>query len=277
MLEAMAEFQVTVLGNHYPLVRTETAEFIEIEQGSSTPLGGDMQTPFLVLATQNPIEQDGVYPLPEAQLDRFLMKVLMPFPVRAVMDQILEKEIAALPSASTGTIEGGMQRAETLVRLQRLGQELRQVKLAPHVQAHVLNLLMASTLKFDQVEDLSNTRKQALMAFCNDAIDYPLGPRAATALALCALGWSAISATPVDDPDLISMNSHQGLAATSTAVLRHRLRFRRRYEDSTSEETDSVWHDRMVREFVALAAPDQDGYDERFSAAATSFAEEVQL
>jgi len=67
LLEAMAEFQVTVFGRRYPL-----------------------ETPFFVIATQNPIEMEGTYPLPEAQLDRFFFKLLTPFPASATLSEILD-------------------------------------------------------------------------------------------------------------------------------------------------------------------------------------------
>ncbi len=82
-LEAMQEGQVTYLGHHYPL-----------------PL------PFRVLATQNPIELEGTFPLPEAQLDRFMMKIVVPAPgaetLLAIADRTLEAEAAALPPVLDG-------------------------------------------------------------------------------------------------------------------------------------------------------------------------------
>src|SRR5207237_4022847 len=68
MLEAMQERSVTVAGRTYPL-----------------------QRPFFVLATQNPLEMEGTYPLPEAQLDRFLFKLLVRFPSGAEIDRILDR------------------------------------------------------------------------------------------------------------------------------------------------------------------------------------------
>src|SRR5205814_5235671 len=72
LLEAMQEHQVTVARNRYPL-----------------------DAPFFVLATQNPLEMEGTYPLPEAQLDRFIFKVMVPFPSEADLVTIVDRTTGA--------------------------------------------------------------------------------------------------------------------------------------------------------------------------------------
>ncbi|MDQ3870293.1 MAG: MoxR family ATPase, partial [Chloroflexota bacterium] len=92
--------------------------------------------PFFVLATQNPLEMEGTYPLPEAQLDRFLFKLLVPFPS--------EEDLAAIMDRTTGTElaeAGRVTEAAEIVPMQRLA---RSVPIAPHVTAYAVSLLAAT-------------------------------------------------------------------------------------------------------------------------------------
>jgi MoxR-like ATPase len=83
LLEAMAELQVTVGGTTYPL-----------------------EEPFLVVATQNPIEQEGTYPLPEAQLDRFMMEIHISYPTAAQEEEIVLKTSGAAPAMPSAILDG---------------------------------------------------------------------------------------------------------------------------------------------------------------------------
>jgi MoxR-like ATPase len=89
-----------------------------------------------VLATQNPLEMEGTYPLPEAQLDRFLFKVMVPFPSEedlvAIMDRTTGSETATTSKVCT---------ADEIVEMQRLA---RAVPIAPHVTAYAVSLLAAT-------------------------------------------------------------------------------------------------------------------------------------
>jgi MoxR-like ATPase len=91
LLEAMSEAQVTVDNHTHAL-----------------------PTPFMVLATQNPIEHHGTYPLPESQLDRFLMRIRMGYPSRASEKEIIRKQAAAAANASEGAVEPVMEAADVL-------------------------------------------------------------------------------------------------------------------------------------------------------------------
>src|SRR5690606_11233000 len=113
LLEAMQEHRVTVGGETYELGQ-----------------------PYFVLATQNPLEMEGTYPLPEAQLDRFFFKLKVPFPSREELHTIVER--------TTGIEEGRAERvlsAEDVLRLQRT---VRQVPIARHVQDYAIRLLRAT-------------------------------------------------------------------------------------------------------------------------------------
>ena len=113
LLEAMQEHQVTVARQRFPL-----------------------DPPFFVLATQNPLEMEGTYPLPEAQLDRFLFKVMVPFPSEEDLVTIIERTTGAdSPTASK------VASAAEIVEMQRLA---RAVPLAPPVTTYAVSLLAAT-------------------------------------------------------------------------------------------------------------------------------------
>jgi MoxR-like ATPase len=113
LLEAMQEHQVSVARARYRL-----------------------EEPFFVLATQNPLEMEGTYPLPEAQLDRFMFKVHVPFPTEEDMALILERTTGS--DRPTASIAAG---AADVLAMQRLA---RAVPIAPHVTAYAVSLLAAT-------------------------------------------------------------------------------------------------------------------------------------
>jgi MoxR-like ATPase len=93
--------------------------------------------PFFVLATQNPLEMEGTYPLPEAQLDRFMFKVQVPFPRHADLEQILQRTIR--PSASEPV--ASVADADDVLRMLRVG---REVVVAPHLVTYAVRLVLAT-------------------------------------------------------------------------------------------------------------------------------------
>jgi MoxR-like ATPase len=141
LLEAMQEKQVTV--------------------GHTTHI---LDEPFFVMATQNPLEMEGTYPLPEAQLDRFLFKLRVPFPGRQELHDILDRTTRGA-TPEVGHVLNGTQ-------IMEMRQVVRMVPLAPHVQDYVVKLVLAT-----HSEDRSN-----LLA--NKYIRYGSSPRGAQALIL---------------------------------------------------------------------------------------------
>ncbi len=117
LLEAMAEIQVTSGGSTYPL-----------------------EPPFFVLATLNPIEMEGTYPLPEAQLDRFLFKVFLPYPSADEMQRILGSTTQAeLPQASP------VLRADSAASdIESMKHLVREVLVAPHLEQYAAALIRAT-------------------------------------------------------------------------------------------------------------------------------------
>ncbi|WP_437964960.1 MoxR family ATPase [Sorangium sp. So ce260] len=113
LLEAMQEHRVTVSRQSYTL-----------------------EEPFFVLATQNPLESEGTYPLPEAQLDRFFFKLHVPFPSRDELNSILERTTGTDAVAARPVLK-----RERIIAMQRL---VREVPVAKHVQDYAVRLLQAT-------------------------------------------------------------------------------------------------------------------------------------
>jgi len=113
LLEAMQEKSVTVGGNRYQL-----------------------DEPFLVMATQNPLEMEGTYPLPEAQLDRFFFKLLLNYPSREELHSILDRTTSKEDYDLSEVVDG-----ETIVRLR---DTTREVPVAPHVHDYAVRLVLAT-------------------------------------------------------------------------------------------------------------------------------------
>jgi MoxR-like ATPase len=93
--------------------------------------------PFFVLATQNPLEMEGTYPLPEAQLDRFMFKVHVPFPRHAELEQILQRTIR--PGANEASVT--VANAEEVLRMLRVA---REVVVAPHLVTFAVRIILAT-------------------------------------------------------------------------------------------------------------------------------------
>jgi MoxR-like ATPase len=126
----------------------------------------ELEAPFLVMATQNPIEMEGTYPLPEAQLDRFLMKILVNYPSREELNRIVERTIQ-----KEDVQLGVMADQETILRVRSV---CRQVLVAQHVQDFAVDLVMATQPGHSQAHELSNKY-----------IRYGSSPRGAQALVEC--------------------------------------------------------------------------------------------
>ena len=95
-----------------------------------------MKEPYFVLATQNPVEQEGTYPLPEAQLDRFLFKVLVPFPTLEELGEIVQLTTTGEEKTAQKAADG-----DTILRLRAIA---REVPVAPAVQQFALKLVLGT-------------------------------------------------------------------------------------------------------------------------------------
>lgn len=118
--------------------RTQSA-LLEAMAERSVSAGGEtreLEKPFLVLATQNPIEQEGTFPLPEAQLDRFLLKVLVPHPTREELDEIVTRTTRASFAKASPRLD-----AAAILEAQALA---RRVHVAPHIADYAARVVLAT-------------------------------------------------------------------------------------------------------------------------------------
>jgi MoxR-like ATPase len=126
----------------------------------------ELDLPFLVMATQNPIEMEGTYPLPEAQLDRFLMKILVTYPNRDELSRIVERTIQREEQVPVPVLD-----REAILEVRSV---CREVLVAPHVQDYAIHLVMATQPDQKEAHDLA--RKY---------VRYGSSPRGAQALVEC--------------------------------------------------------------------------------------------
>jgi MoxR-like ATPase len=126
----------------------------------------ELELPFLVMATQNPIEMEGTYPLPEAQLDRFLMKILVTYPSHDELNRIVERTIQREEIAPVAVMD-----ADAILQVRSV---CREVLVAPHVQEYAIQIVMAT--QSDRPEAHPMARKY---------IRYGSSPRGAQALVEC--------------------------------------------------------------------------------------------
>src|SRR6516165_6349841 len=134
-----------------------------VTSGTSTH---QLDQPFLVMATQNPIEMEGTYPLPEAQLDRFLMKILVTYPNHAELNRIVEHTIQP-----EGEFPVPVMDRESILEVRTV---CRSVLVAPHVQEYAVHLVMSTQPEQSEAHELAGKY-----------IRYGSSPRGALALMEC--------------------------------------------------------------------------------------------
>ena len=242
MLEAMAEQQVTVLGERRLLRADERA-----------PDGRSVLTPFMVMATQNPIDQDGTFNLPEAQLDRFMFKVRMRMPRAETIGRIIDKELKQVAGARPPVPMAD--RRAALDKIDRAARAILSAPLPPAVRAHIINIVMASNGALDDLTGLSKGR-MAEVAALEDRVDYPLGPRAAITLGKAVLAWSAVTLTEPSQAHEIGAETRRALADVLVPALRHRIRIRHDYAAPGGQGSEADAIDGFVRRLALAVAPD---------------------
>ena len=178
----------------------------------------ELDRPFLVMATQNPIEMEGTYPLPEAQLDRFLMKILVTYPNREELNRIVERTIQREEEVPIPVLD-----RETILEVRDV---CRQVMVAPHVQEYAIELVMATQPEQKEAHELA--RKY---------VRYGSSPRGAQAILLGAkvMALRAGRFSP----------SFEDVRKVVVQALRHRILL------NFEGEADGVSTDRIMEELLA--------------------------
>ncbi len=155
-----------------------------------------LELPFLVMATQNPIEMEGTYPLPEAQLDRFLMKILVTYPSREELGRIVERTIQREEQVPVPVMD-----KDAIAEVRSV---CREVLVAPHVQEFAIQMVMAT--QPDQKEAHELTTKY---------VRYGSSPRGAQALVECGRVLALMRGR--------FHLSTEDIVHVAPAVLRHRI------------------------------------------------------
>ena len=130
--------------------KTQSA-MLEAMQERSVTIGGEIRKldlPFFVLATQNPIDQEGTYPLPEAQLDRFFYKLLVDYPTVGELSEIVTRTTEGTKVEVSKVVNGA-----TLIELQQLVQ---QVPVASHVKDYAVRLILATHPNTETAQEITN-------------------------------------------------------------------------------------------------------------------------
>jgi len=195
LLEAMQEYQVTVGGKRHPL-----------------------PAPFFVLATQNPIEQEGTYPLPEAQLDRFMFNTFVDYPAEDEEFQIVKRTTMGAPAVVTPVLSG-----EQILAMQQI---VRRVPVADHVIRYAMALAR-----------LTRPDKGPVPDFVRQYVSWGAGPRASQYMVLGAKARAVLNGrfhAGIDD-----------VRAVAHPVLRHRIM------TNFNAEADGIKPDEIVRRLMA--------------------------
>jgi MoxR-like ATPase len=173
LLEAMQERSVTISGNHYKLA-----------------------LPFFVLATQNPIEQEGTYPLPEAQLDRFMFSIYLEYPTFEEEVQVVKSTTSTITQNVKSVFSG-----EEIIEIQQL---IRKIPVADNVVEYAVSLV-----------GKTRPKSSAATGMIKNYVDWGAGPRASQNLILGAKAHAAVNGKY--SPDI------EDVKAIAIPILSHRI------------------------------------------------------
>ena len=196
LLEAMQERQVTIGEKTFVLDR-----------------------PFLVLATQNPIEQEGTYPLPEAQIDRFMMKIKVDYPTATEEKEIMELAYNGLTENISGVVD--------IARLESAGKTMRSIHMEEKIMDYIVDLTRATRNPEDFGLDIG------------PMISYGASPRASIWLGMAARAHAFLEGRGYVTP--------QDVKSMAPDVLRHRilLRYEAEAESKTSDDLIEILLERI--------------------------------
>ena len=205
---------------------------LEAMQERQVTVGGETHTlpePFFVLATQNPIEQEGTYPLPEAQLDRFMFNIRIGYPT--------EQDELAIVQRTTTDIETKVEKVVDAADCLRIQQLVRHVPVADHVARYALRLVRSTRVR-ESKEDKPDV--------VQDYLAWGAGPRASQFMVLAAKARALVTGAPHVTPEIVR--------DVALPVMRHRIIV------NFNAEADGVSTDDVVRGLLETTpVDDADG------------------
>ncbi|WP_319567693.1 AAA family ATPase [Cohaesibacter marisflavi] len=269
MLEAMAERNVTVLG--------ETRSLVESRILSQNMQQARFETPFMVIGTQNPIDQEGTYDLPEAQLDRFQLKLLMAPSDSAALVEIVER------------VSGGHTGIEDEVRtpldidaysadqcgwlIDQTRALLSETKMPRKMVEHAVNLVQAThgAAKAAELVDIPARYGEQIVQFVERYCEWPLGPRAAIALIQASKAKAFLLSAESATTQMQAMAA-RALLEMAPGALRHRVKFKYSWQRMAMEDFPALRsmrdmekvRDALLLHLLALTAPQAASYSEFF-------------
>jgi MoxR-like ATPase len=207
LLEAMQEHQVTVGGKKHKITE-----------------------PFFVLATQNPIEQEGTYPLPEAQLDRFMFHIRVDYPS--------EEEELEIVRRTTADIETHIEPRMSAEEIVALSHIVRRVPIADHVARYALQLARLSRSSESEAPD-----------FVRQYVRWGAGPRASQYMVLAAKARAVIQGR--------TFVNQEDIRAVAPPVLRHRIK------TNFAADAEGITADEIIRRLIATVRSTQEHENDR--------------
>ena len=203
-----------------PKTQSALLEAMQEQTVSSGEATRPLPRPFFVLATQNPLEMEGTYPLPEAQLDRFFFKVLVPFPRHADLEQILQRTIRPVPPERSPRHVASGDDVERMLRV------AREVVVAPHLATYAVRIILAT-----------HPDENASPAMVKQYVRHGASPRGLQAL----VGGAQVRALLEDRFNI----SREDIQAVALPALRHRLIL------GFEAQADAVTADRLIGEVLS--------------------------
>ncbi|WP_372437911.1 AAA family ATPase [Cellulomonas wangleii] len=179
-----------------PKTQASLLEAMEERQVTVDGVPRALPDPFVVVATQNPVEYEGTYPLPEAQLDRFLLKLLLPLPERADEVEVLARHAAGFDPRDLAA--AGLRAVAGADDLARARAEVARVQVGPEVLGYVVDVCRATRT--------------------SPSLSLGVSPRGATALLATSRAWAWLSGRDYVTPDDVQALAHP--------TLRHRVQLR---------------------------------------------------
>jgi len=216
--------------------KTQAALLEAMQEGQVTAGGTrhELPNPFFVLATQNPIEQEGTYPLPEAQLDRFMFNIRISYPGASEEQEIVRRTTSTEVPEIKQVIDG--------TKMSEIQSIVREVPIADHVINYAIRLTRAT--RVDQIENSTT-----LPAIIREYVKWGAGPRASQYLTLAAKARAVLSGSSHVTPAHIK--------DVALPVLRHRIL------TNFNAESDGITTEMIINELLDWLPLDDTDSDTR--------------